>query len=161
VELYLIRHAEAVPIGEQGITTDEERPLTKNGNQQSEAAAKALTTQGVSLCRVYTSPLVRARQTAEILVKTWAKPELIMETCDHLAPGGKPRKLSKYVQKLGGERIGLVGHMPDLGDYAAWLLGNKRAQIDLAKAGVLLITCDEMPSKGGGVLQWMVSPEWY
>src|SRR5262245_42876156 len=98
--MYLIRHAEAVTIGEQGMETDEERPLTPRGNQQSESAAKALAARGISLCRLYTSPLVRARQTADILTQTWAKPELIVETCNQLAPGGKPRKLSKYIQKL-------------------------------------------------------------
>jgi phosphohistidine phosphatase len=161
VELYLIRHAEAVRLGEQGANTDEERPLTDVGHQQAEAAAKALQSHGVTLDRLYTSPLVRARETAEGLVRVWSRPELIMETCDHLAPGGKPRKLSKYLTKLGGEHVGLVGHMPDLGDYAAWLLGSKRAQIDLAKAGVVLITCDELPAKGAGILQWMVTPDWY
>ena len=78
-----------------------------------------------------------------------------------VVPGGKPRKLSKKLLKSEGAKIGLVGHMPDLGDYAAWLLGDKKMQIDVSKAGVLLIQCGEMPCKGHGALQWMVSPEWY
>jgi phosphohistidine phosphatase len=161
VEIYLIRHAEAVPIGEQGITTDEERTLTEKGEHQTELAAKALQSRGIALDRLFTSPLVRARETADVLLRVWTKPELILGTCDQLAPGGKRRKLSKFIAKSGGERVGLVGHMPDLGDYAAWLLGNKRAQIEMAKAGVALVTCSEFPAKGAGVLQWIVTPEWY
>jgi phosphohistidine phosphatase len=160
VELYLIRHADALTLGEQGVTCDEDRPLSEKGEKQSEAAAKALDARGIALGKLYTSPLVRARQTAEILVRSWAKPELL-EPCDLLAPGNRPRKLSKFLLKSGIERIGLVGHMPDLGTYAAWLLGAKNAQIDLAKAGVCLITCGEMPGKGLGALQWMVNPDWY
>lgn len=161
MEIYLIRHAEAVPLGEQGITSDEERPLTEKGEGQAELAAKAMQAREIGLDRIFTSPLVRARATADVLLRVWSNPELILGTCDQLAPGGKPRKLSKFIAKSGGERIGLVGHMPDLGDYAAWLLGNKRAQIDIAKAGVVLVTCSEFPAKGAGVLQWMVTPEWY
>ena len=161
MELYLIRHADALALGERGITNDEERPLSEPGEVQAEAAARAFLTKGIVLDKLYTSPLVRARQTAEILLRIWSKPELILENCDPLAPGGKPRKLSKAIMKGGGEKVGLVGHMPDLGDYAAWLLGNKKAQIDLAKAGTLMITCGEMPCKGLGALQWLVTPAWY
>ena len=60
-----------------------------------------------------------------------------------------------------GEKVGLVGHMPHLGEYAAWLLGNKKAQIDFAKSGVAMISCGEMPGKSLGSLQWLVTPEWY
>lgn len=161
MELYLIRHAEALALGEGGITTDADRPLTPKGEEQAETAARALISQGVGLDRLYTSPLVRARQTAEILLRVWSKPELIVETCDPLAPGGKLRKLSKFLLKSGGDKIGLVGHMPDLGEFAGWLLGNKNVQIDFAKAGVACILCGELPAKGFGSLQWLVTPEWY
>jgi len=161
VELYLIRHAHAIALGEQGITTDEERPLSTKGEAQAEAAAKALTQRGVVLDKLFTSPLLRTRQTAEIMVRVWSKPELILESCDALAPGGKPRKLSKQLMKAGAEKIGLVGHMPDLGLLAGWLLGAKKAQIDFSKAGIAFITCGDLPIKGTGVLQWLVTPEWY
>jgi phosphohistidine phosphatase len=161
VEFYLIRHAAALALGERGITNDEERPLSEAGEGQCESAAKAMSQRGIVLDKLYTSPLLRARQTAEILLRVWSKPELILETCNALTPGGKPRKLSKYLLKSGGEKIGLVGHMPDLGDFAAWLLGAKKTQINIAKAGVALITCGELPGKGLGDLQWLVTPDWY
>jgi phosphohistidine phosphatase len=161
VELYLIRHADALALGERGITNDEERPLSEKGEAQAEATAKALQGRGIVLDKLITSPLVRARQTAEIILRVWSKPELILETCDDLALNGKPRKLSKYLMKSGGDRLGLIGHMPHLGEFAGWLLGTKKAQIELAKSGVALITCGDLPSKGNGDLQWLVTPEWY
>lgn len=161
MEIYLIRHAEALDLGERGITTDEERPLSENGEAQAEAAGRAFQMRGITLDKLVTSPLLRARQTAEILLRVWSRPELVLETSDALAPDVKMRKVSKAAMKAGAERIGLVGHMPGLGDFAAWLLGSKKVQIDLAKAGVVLITCDSEASKGSGVLQWMVTPDWY
>src|SRR5438309_1343090 len=97
MELFLIRHADALSLGERGITNDEDRPLSEKGESQSELAAKALHTKGIVLDKLLTSPLLRARQTAEILLRVWAQPELKLETCDPLAPGGKPRKLSKFL----------------------------------------------------------------
>jgi len=161
VELFLIRHADALALGERGITNDEERPLSEKGEADAQALALALQAKGIVLDRLLTSPLLRARQTAEILLRTWSKPELTLDTCECLAPAGKHRKMSKYLLKTGGEKIGMVGHMPHLGEYAAWLLGNKKFQIDLAKAGVAFITCGELPAKGIGSLQWLVTPEWY
>ena len=161
MDLYLIRHAEALAIGERGITNDEERPLSENGETEAQAAAKALQARGIVLDRLYTSPLVRARQTAEIMLHAWAKPELILETCDALVPGSKARKLSKYLLKQGGDKIGLIGHNPHLQEFAAWLLGNKKMQMELAKAGIAHVTCGDLPGKGQGVLQWLVTPEWY
>ncbi len=161
MQLYLIRHADALALGERGITDDDDRPLSEKGEADAHAAAMALQAKGIMLDKLVTSPLLRARQTAEILLRAWSRPELILDTCDALAPSGKPRKLSKYLLKTGGDKIGLVGHMPHLGEFAAWLLGNKKSQIDIAKAGVAFITCGDLPAKGLGSLQWLVTPEWY
>jgi phosphohistidine phosphatase len=161
VDLYLIRHADALALGERGITSDEERPLSEVGESQAEAAARALQSRGILFDRLFTSPLLRARQTAEIMLRVWSRPDLSLDTCDALMPSSKSRKLSKYLLKSGGERIGLVGHMPQLGDYGSWLIGSKKMQLEIAKAGIALVTCGELPSKGLGALQWLVTPEWY
>jgi phosphohistidine phosphatase len=161
VELFLIRHADALALGERGITNDDERPLSETGEAEAQAAALALQTKGIVLDKLVTSPLLRARQTAEIMLRVWSRPDLILDTCDGLAPSSKHRKLSKYLLRAGGERIGLVGHMPHLGEFAAWLMGHKKFQIDLAKAGVAFVTCGDLPAKGLGSLQWLVTPEWY
>jgi phosphohistidine phosphatase len=161
MELYLIRHADALPIGEQGITTDEERPLSEKGQAQAKEVAKALLHHKFLPEKIFVSPLVRTTQTANIILHTWSKPEILLEPCELLAPDNKPRKLGKFLLKQTGERLALVGHMPLLGDFAAWLLGSKELQVDLAKAGVARIDCGEMPGKGLGVLRWIVTPEWY
>lgn len=160
MDLYLIRHADAVPLGEGGVTDDAERPLTTDGRGHCRQLAAALMRFGVRCDRVATSPLLRARQTAEELLAHWTEPVPALDLCDALAPGGKPRKLARYLLKKGDGAIALVGHMPDLAEHAAWLIGSKKAQLGIAKAGVAHIECDKLPSKGTGVLTWLITPAW-
>jgi phosphohistidine phosphatase len=160
VDLYLIRHGDAVPLGEQGIDQDVERPLTEEGEAQARAVAAGLQKRGVSLGLVFTSPLRRARQTAEGMLRQWSShvPDLVV--CEELAPGGRRKPLARLLRNCGQGQVALVGHQPDLSDHAAWLIGSKKAQLDLAKGGVAYLTFDDGPRKGGGTLVWLVTPEW-
>jgi phosphohistidine phosphatase len=160
MDLYLIRHADALPLGERGVTEDEQRPLSEKGDAQTPLVAATLQRQGIQLNLVVTSPLVRARQTAEGVVRHLSPPPEI-ETCEDLAPGGKPKKLARFLRDHSEERIGLVGHQPDLNILAAWLIGSKKAQIEIAKAGVACISCPDRPRKAAGMLIWLVTPNWY
>ena len=161
MDVYLIRHAEAKPLGEDNIRDDADRPLTKAGQAQAKTVATGLRAKGVRLGILVSSPLLRARQTAEGILGQWPKPAPELRMCDALAPGSKPRKLSRFLRELGSDPVGLVGHMPDLGEYAAWLIGSKKAQIDLAKAGIAHISCSDGPRKGSGTLVWLVTPDWF
>jgi phosphohistidine phosphatase len=156
MHLYLIRHADAVPLGEQGIQHDEQRPLTPKGEAQAEALARALDRLGVRLDALLTSPLVRARQTAERL----AGKSVSAKQCPSLAPGRKKRQVLEHVRETKGEAVGIVGHNPDLSELVGWFVGDKNAGIELDKSGVACVTFDGKASKGGGVLVWLASPEW-
>jgi phosphohistidine phosphatase len=161
VDLYIIRHAEAVPRGTADVNADADRALTEHGHAQTRALSAALRQHGVRLDVVLTSPLLRARQTAEGLLEEWPEPRPELHQCDELAPEVKPAKLARVLRKLRKESIALVGHMPDLAADVAWLIGSKKAQVDLAKAGVARILCAEAPDKGTGTLVWLVSPAWF
>ena len=161
MDIYLIRHADARPLGEGGITQDEDRPLSDEGIAQAAALARALQRHGVQLSRALTSPLLRARQTAEGMLGAWPAPAPELEACECLAPGARPKELARFLRRSGGDHVALVGHQPDLGRFAAWLVGSKNAQIDLAKAGVAYVTCDDQPRKRTGTLVWLVTPDWY
>jgi phosphohistidine phosphatase len=161
MEFYLIRHADAAVLGDGGITQDAERPLTPAGVEQSEALARVLQRHEVRFDQVLTSPLLRAHQTAEVMLQHWPLPAPPLHVCEHLAPGRKRRKLTRFIRDLGGECIALVGHMPDLAVYASWLIGGKKAQLDLAKAGIACIRFDGKVGKGEGLLVSLVPPEWY
>jgi phosphohistidine phosphatase len=161
MDLYLIRHADALALGERGITEDADRPLSEKGENQSQHVGKTLRRQGVVLDKLVTSPLVRARQTADLLLKNWDGPRPEVHVSADLAPDARPRKLARFLRQLGGEHVALVGHLPHIAYWAGWLLGAKKAHIEMAKAGIALITCGDGPRKGTGALQWLVTPAWF
>jgi phosphohistidine phosphatase SixA len=72
----------------------------------------------------------------------------------------RPKVIVKFVEDLQLETIAVVGHQPGLSRFAAWLIGSKKAQLDMAKAGLARIQCEEL-AKGGGTLVWLLTPELY
>jgi phosphohistidine phosphatase SixA len=50
--------------------------------------------------------------------------------------------------------------MPDIAALAAWLIGSRKAQLDIAKAGVACIEFSEEVEKGEGVLRWLITDKW-
>jgi phosphohistidine phosphatase len=158
VDIYLIRHAEAV---ERGILADFDRPLTDAGRTQAERLAKALPVREAYVQRLFVSPLVRAKQTAEPLIAGWGLVGDAVLECEALAPGSRPRKLARWIGLHPAPSIGLVGHRPDLNEFAGWLIGSRKAQIAMEKAGVALVRVKgEEPEKGSGELVWLMPYAW-
>src|SRR5262249_21659959 len=160
VNLYFIRHAEAAPLGTDGVNADEDRPLTPAGEEQTSQLAQALLRHGVTLSLLCSSPLLRARQTAHGLVHLWTDPKPEVRILEELIPDGKPRKLAKSLRRIQAESLALVGHMPSMAAFAAWFLGSKKAQVDFDKAGAAHFACADEIEKGCGTLLWLVTPEW-
>jgi len=160
VDIYLIRHADALPQGANGIDCDEKRTLSDEGWKQAGNLARALKKRGIVLDTIVTSPLARAQQTALQLRTVLELSEAQVEICDDLAPGGRPKRVAREVNGRAGNSIALVGHQPDLGYYAGWLLGEKEVQINFAKGGAALIHVEGSFTKGAGTLIWLITPEW-
>jgi phosphohistidine phosphatase len=160
MNLYLLRHADAVSLGEQGIKTDEERPLTERGVLQAEQLAEGLTRLGAAVDKVLTSPLRRALQTAEVLCRKLKRPGLEPTTCNQLSPGQSTKKLAKLLLRSDAENMILVGHEPDLSRHTAWLMGSKEARLEFSKGAMAHVSCDAIPHKGAGTLLWLITPQW-
>lgn len=160
MDLYLVRHADALPQGANGIATDEERPLSDEGREQAMRLGRAFKKRHIALDLIVTSPLVRTVQTAAELRVALDLTDQQIETREELAPGGRPKKLVRYLNGLQANSIALVGHQPDLGLYAGWLMGEKEVQINFTKSGVAYIRVEGSPAKGAGVLMWLVNPDW-
>jgi phosphohistidine phosphatase len=160
MRLILVRHAEAVPMGTDGIATDSERPLTELGKQQATKLGELLKAKGIAVSVVMTSPLVRAVQTAELLSQalTPGKELVITErlSLDEL----RPKKLSKLIFEQGGLPM-LVGHMPTIAEYLSWLMNANTDAIDFDKASAAGVSCEYEIAKGGGTLEWLITPSWY
>jgi phosphohistidine phosphatase len=160
MDLYLIRHADAVPPGAEGIVDDASRPLTELGRVQARSMAAALKHNGVHLDAVITSPLLRAQQTAEVLLVEGPQPKPGLETFDEIGFDVRPKKIVRFLEQLARQSVAIVGHQPGLSRLAAWMIGSKKARLDLDKAGVAKIACDEW-DKGRGTLIWLATPHWY
>ncbi len=157
MEIYVIRHADAVPQGEQGIVHDEDRPLTDVGRAQAQQVANFFLKRSLGLDRVVVSPLVRSRQSAEPILQTLGISDVV--TCEHASPNGEPKRLAKFLKKLGSGRVALVSHLPFVAVFSGWLMGNKRAQLDFQKGAVALISTGPDVDKATGTLQWLLQPE--
>lgn len=159
-KLYLIRHGIAADPFEYD--SDSDRPLTAVGHQKTGKVAKRLQELDLHFDLILTSPLVRARQTAEILYRTNLSSHL--EDSNQLAPGGNIHTWIKWLeawQNSGGSQLALVGHQPDLGNWAEILVwGNAKAAIILKKAGIIGLN---LPSSGSPIgnseLFWLTAPK--
>ena len=160
MNIYLIRHADALPMDMQTITSDAERPLSEVGAQQTAALATTFKQMSLQLDQVFTSPLKRAVQTAEQLCQGLEQANLQAVTCNFLAPGESSRRLRTYPLHKNSHPIAPSGHEPDLGLHTAYFIGSKRARIEFAKGGAACVNCDQAPRKGTGVLLWLVTPNW-
>lgn len=161
LNLYIIRHAEAVPVGQDGIESDEARPLTEAGTASCKPLAAALKRVAPKLDKLLTSPLVRARDTAAGIAEHWGdKPPHVIDT-PALTPGTRKRELLEAIRAIKGRSIGLVGHNPDLSELVAWLIGDRNVGIELEKGGMACVRFAERAGKGVGSLVWMVTPVWY
>ena len=133
---------------------DGKRPLTSKGIERFRQVAAGLHAIDVRIDLVLTSPLVRARQTADLLAAA-LDPHPPVELTDALAPGASPRALAAALSRARRARIACVGHEPDLGQLAAHLVGASRP-IEFKKGGVCRIDL-EAPA-GPGRLTWFASP---
>jgi phosphohistidine phosphatase len=114
VRVYLCRHAKAAPG-----SPDELRELTAKGQAQARALGERLAGLGEPPQTVLTSPLVRARQTAEAVASATGAPLLVEP---RLAPGAGAEDLRAAVAGLDGP-VATIGHQPDCSEIAFALTG--------------------------------------
>lgn len=164
MKLYLLRHAEAVDATETPSGTDEERALTPRGRRRARALAHALRQRGIACDLIWTSPLVRARQTADILARGLrvGRPPVVVEL---LAPDQPPRPLIAELQGLRPlpDALMLVGHEPHLSRLAALLCTGDPEGLDLTlkKCGLCRLELDNVRAGRCATLEWLVSPRWF
>ena len=157
IELYLIRHGVAEERGEQW-PDDAKRPLTQDGISRLRKAARALTRLDVALDVIVTSPLVRTRQTAEIIA-AGLDPHPHIVVADSLAPGTSPAAVLADLEKHAKRtRVALVGHEPGIGELAAKLLGARHPMV-FKKGAVCRIDVESLPPSGPGDLRWFLTPK--
>ncbi len=153
--LYLVRHAIAADRG-PAWPDDSKRPLTPDGVKKFRRAARGVADIGVEVDRILTSPLVRARQTAELLAAALPGDPPIVDT-RALVPGASYEALVEAVaehEECGA--LALVGHEPGIGDLAGRLVGAS-SPLEFRKGAVCRIDFDAWPPPPPGRLRWFAT----
>ena len=156
-ELYIVRHAIAAERGSEW-PDDTKRPLTERGIHRFKQEVAGLRSLDASIDEIITSPLVRAKQTADLLASgLGGKP--VVRILKALEPGHSPTAIIGQVAKLARRnRIAIVGHEPGLGELAAHLLGASRP-LPFRKGSICRIDLESLTSKRAGSLIWFVTPK--
>lgn len=123
--VFLVRHAHSDP-GEP----DELRPLSERGRDEARALAERLAAHETPPAIVLTSPLARARETAELIARAT---ESDVRADDRLGPGATPELLCEALDGVGGP-VAAVAHQPDCSEIALALTGRDHG---FPPAGVL------------------------
>lgn len=159
MELSLLRHGDAADRLTGGYARDEDRPLTAAGQAEARTAARALAVLGGVPELLLTSPLVRAAQTAALVAETLhlrREPQI----CPALAPGGSREALVAALLAANPASALLVGHLPDLGELAGWLIwGREELALPFRTGGLCRITIAAPLAPGTGDLRWLLPPK--
>jgi phosphohistidine phosphatase len=157
MEIYIIRHAIAMERDEWA-GSDDKRPLTEKGKNKMEQIAAGLAAMDIDLTHIFSSPLVRAQQTAEILQNV-LKIDHLDET-DLLVPPADPAAIIPFLNKLPDNAdVALVGHEPHVSDLLSHLLtGQHKNFATFKKGGVALLEGVAPLRPGSLTLRWLMEP---
>ena len=152
MKLYIVRHAEAI---ERSATApDASRYLTPKGRLSFRRIARNVRKAGAAPDVIFTSPLLRSVQTAEILAERLKHKGEVVVTRE-LSPGFDLRALRTLLAGAGNPmEAAFVGHEPDLGDLAATLLAVPGG-FPLRKGAIVAVEVDGNVPKGTAKLLWM------
>ena len=160
MNLYILRHGIAVEHGATGYENDDERPLTSKGERKMRMIAEAMKALEISFDSILSSPLVRARQTAEIVADALKSRKRLALT-DALAPQASAKPLIEYLNKQGAaDDVLLVGHEPFLSRLISLLIsGDSEASVLLKKGGFCKLSTEHLKHGKCATLEWLLTPK--
>jgi phosphohistidine phosphatase len=133
---------------------DEDRGLTSEGHARMKEIARGLERSLPKAQVIYSSPLLRAVQTA-LWVSKGYKSKVNINTTDALAPGATPKQFLELIKTIPERRVIFVGHEPTLSANMAALVGIERAKVELKKGGCYGV---RIAPDGTATLEWLLSP---
>lgn len=154
--LVLVRHAIAEERG-PAWPDDDARPLTREGARKWKRAAQGLAATLPPVDLLFTSPLVRAVQTAEVLARALS-PSPKLQLLDALQPGARPAAtIAALKGKSAKGTVVLVGHEPSLSELASTLL-HLQGPLEFRKGGALALVTTGLGARGPARLEWFLPP---
>jgi phosphohistidine phosphatase len=152
MKLYFLRHAHAHDNAD-GAMPDQQRPLTPRGIEQAHAVARLLQAAEVKLARLYSSPLVRARQTAEIAGQALG---VAVQVRPEVGPGFSPAVVAALCRELGPDDAAMfVGHEPDFSHTVSSLIGG--GHVVMKKSGLARVDVWQFQPPAGELV-WLIAP---
>jgi phosphohistidine phosphatase len=161
MELFVIRHAIAEPLGKENEFSDEKRVLTAEGRHRMREVVKGLAKLGIEIDLILSSPLARSVETAEIIAAAVGLSKKDIKQTSNLEPGASVDGLFAEIKGLAGvEAIVLVGHQPDLGGLIARIINGDGGalSIQLKKGSVCCLNVSETVPALRGDMMWLLTP---
>lgn len=161
MEIYIVRHGDAIDRNDPAITNDAMRWLTEAGRDEVGVTARVMERLGVTPDLILTSPMVRARQTADIIADLIG-PESGPVTSEHLVYGGSFAGILDDISSYGSpRRVVLTGHMPSVGHLVAYLVwGMPEIGIPFRTGEVCRVDLpDASVAPGSGRIRWLIPPK--
>lgn len=157
MDIHILRHGIAAALGPDNNFQDEQRELTAEGVQKMRSAAQGLVRLEIDFDLIASSPLIRAQQTARIVAEALKFREPIA-SWDELVPEGQ---VEHVMNRLAGcqnrNSVLLVGHQPNVGCLAAYLLSvNARRSFPFKKGAILSVRVSKVPPSSADELLWML-----
>lgn len=150
MKLYFIRHGKAA----QSAPSDEARPLTDVGIRQSQNNGKILSALGVNPTKIYTSPRLRAHQTAQYIGEALHRTPEINDACNFSFSARKALKLASPFNE--DAEILFVGHNPSMSQVVYDITG---AQVDLSTCAMACVTGIHPDFPQSATLKWLLTPK--
>jgi phosphohistidine phosphatase len=160
MNVYLVRHGIAVESwGPHGSVRDEDRRLSDEGRKKTREVARGLRLViGDEALRIVSSPLVRARETAEIFAEEFGV-ETPVELLADLVPGGDADAVAEWLELQVPGPVMLVGHMPSIADVASCLASSgDGVGLVFKKAAVMRVCFEARAGRGKGCIEWFLPP---
>ena len=160
MKLYILRHGDAGTSGDPAYENDDERPLSPKGIERTAALARALRRWDITFDAILSSPLVRARETAEIIQRGLRLKDRMTLT-EQLAPSGDPAKLVLEVNSIlpSPANVLLVGHEPYLGSLISRLCtSSSDLMLTLKKGGLCRLDVETLRPEYCASLEWLLAP---
>lgn len=154
--LYLLRHGPAFPAGSPDYTEDE-RPLTPEGRDKVRRIASGLDVLKLNLEWIVTSPLARARETAEIVAEVLGLADRV-EVDEALRAGQPASAVRDWIEGRSEDRLMIVGHDPWISDLVGLLATGRGDSMfcQLRKGGVAAFA---HRIDGSWLLDWLARPK--
>lgn len=160
MKLYILRHGDAGTSGDPAYSNDDERPLSSKGTSRTETLARALRRWDVTFDVIFSSPLVRARETAEIVASELRLKDRLTLT-EQLAPSGDVVKLVTEVNAVlpTPGSVLLVGHEPYLSHLISRLsTTHGDLAVTLKKGGLCRMDAETLRPERCAYLEWLLTP---